>query len=245
MDRQAALLSAADVLLTCAIAGGNMAADGSDASSAAAHSAIITACERCSLAVPCDPVAGAIAPPIKPDEARRWLQLSANAFKAAGWTLEAGRLLLSMGPDLDAGRYWALARRLLHSVQDKASVALVYEHAARQELGLQARISSSGEAAGADAGDQGDADDGAGAKAVVPKGLGGSFMTTSKLLLEALRLYLRSGWYGDCTRMLEAYEGLKPLLKRKEVDEITLVRGWARVQGDFAGGRLVAMDCMK
>jgi hypothetical protein len=54
-------------------------------------------------------VGGAVAPPVTPQEQTMWLRLTVNAFRQAGWQLEAGRLLLSFGPDYEDGR-WVLWR---------------------------------------------------------------------------------------------------------------------------------------
>lgn len=226
LDKQATLVAAADVLLTCAVQGGRMAGSASPHVAAAATAAIQAAAERCGLSVPLEPVQGAVAPPIKPSDALTWLNLASVALRAAGWGLEAARLLLGMGPDADGGSFWNKARRMLHSWPDKAAVAGVYEQAVRQELGLGQRSSSRNTGAAADADAAGDEleKDGAGA-AVLPKGFAGGFLNASRLLQEAFRLYKQSKVYAECTRLLAEYEGLRPLLRHREVDEVTLVSG--------------------
>jgi len=199
-----------------------MASSASPTVAASATAAILAAAERCQLAVPQEPVPGAVAPPMKSKEAVHWIRLAANAFKTAGWKLEAGRLLLGMGPDAGEGSFWRQARKWLQECPDKAAVAAVYEQAARQELRLE---DSSGDkegdgAAMLEAGTEAEAD---GVGAVVPKGFGGGFLSASRLLHDAFKLQLRLNHFDECRRLLAEYEGLQPLLRRKEVDEITLV----------------------
>jgi hypothetical protein len=116
-------------------------------------------------------------------------------------------------------RYWTLSKRLLKESDDKAAVADILEHTARQEMGLpgrtSARTSSDGSAA---------ADTGAGRAAVVPAGLHDSFMAASKLLREALDMHKQAGRWSECWRLLSDYEGLRPLMRDQELDTITLVR---------------------
>jgi hypothetical protein len=201
-----------------------MAASSDAATVALARRTILTACEGCGLAVASEPVPGAIAPPMRPDEARRWLHLAANAFKAAGWALEAGQLLLSMGPERDGGRYYDAAKRLLHAVADKAAVAQVYERAGLQQMGLSSG-GSAGAAQGGTAAESWDA-------ATPAAGSGSSgFLSASKLLHDALRLYVTAGCVDDAWRLLQQHEGLTRLLRDKEVDDIALVGRHAREHG--------------
>lgn len=105
--RQATLLSAADVLLTCAVHGGALAAaqqSDTGAVSKASLAAISATAERAGLPVPSSAVEGVVAPPVTPAEQLMWLRLAANAFRQAGWQLEVGRLLLAFGPDFEEGR---------------------------------------------------------------------------------------------------------------------------------------------
>lgn len=232
LDRRSALLAAADVLLSCAVHGGSMAGSADKRVVQDAHAAILTAAERCGLSVPEEPVSGAVAPPIKPPEQSQWLKLAAHSLKLAGWRLQAGQLLLGLGPDADGGNFWRAARKILREADDKAEVAKIYEQAARQELQLTTAGGTSHGGSSADApgsSTQGDKD-AAGAMlveaagAAVPKGLlGGSFLSASRLLHDAYKLHLALGRYGECRRLLMQYEGLKPLLKPREVDEFTLV----------------------
>eukprot|EP00775_Hariotina_reticulata_P001454 gene1454-1796_t len=190
------------------------------------------------------PVESPVAPPLTPLEQLAWLKLAANAFKAAGWVLEAGQLLLGLGPELDGGKWLAVARKLLKSAANKSGVALMYEQAARQELGL-GRISHPGakastnsrgavdDAANAGAHDASQAeqtepadDQAAAAKAyAMAVGLGGmhgSFLTASKLLREALAMYQADEKWADCWRLVNEYEGLRQTLKKEQCDNITL-----------------------
>lgn len=208
--RQAMLLAAADVLLTCAVQGATLANRRSADAAAAAIAAITAAAQRAGVPVPQQEVENAVQPPLTPKEQMSWLRLAANAFKAAGRVLEAGKLLLGFGPDIEDGRYWQVAKKLLTSLSNEnAAVAAVFEDAARQELGLgrSSRSSGSGETG----------------PAAAAEGVHGSFLSASRLLREALALYKQAGMWGDCWRLLNEYEGLRPLLKQKAVDEITLV----------------------
>lgn len=202
-----------------------MASSASTTVAASATAAILAAAERCQLAVPQEPVPGAVAPPMKPKEAVHWIRLAANAFKTAGWKLEAGWLLLGMGPDAGEGSFWRQARKWLHECPDKAAVAAVYEQAARQELWLEDSSGDKEDAGTAmlEAGTEAEAE-AEGGGAVVPKGFGGGFLSASRLLHDALKLQLQEKRFDECRRLLAEYEGLQPLLRRKEVDEITLVR---------------------
>jgi hypothetical protein len=117
--RREVLLSAADVLLTCAVTGGMMSAlrtpahhtrsagvqADSDSAAAAHLAAIAAAAKRANLPEASHDVEGAVAPPVTPQEQTMWLRLTVNAFRQAGWQLEAGQLLLSFGPDYEDGRY--------------------------------------------------------------------------------------------------------------------------------------------
>jgi hypothetical protein len=237
LDKKHTLLATADVLLTCAVQGGLMAGSASTQVAASASAKIQTAAARCGLPVPQESVAGAVAPPINDKEAVQWLKLSANALKAAGWKLQAGQLLLTMGPDLDRGSFRRSARRLLmYECEDREAVAKVLEAVARQELGRDSGTDSNveavpGEAAAADADTDSDAEadaDAAGSP-VVPRGFSQGFLFASKLLLDAYKIHLAHRKYDKCRRMLQQYEGLESLLDKREVDEVTLV-------GLFCGG---------
>lgn len=243
--RQSVLLTSADVLLTCAVQGGQMAKEQADDAAKASAAAVTAAAERCGVPVPQQPVESPVAPPLTPLEQLAWLKLAANAFKAAGWVLEAGQLLLGLGPELDGGKWLAVARKLLKSAADKSAVALMYEQAARQELGL-GRISHPGAKASTDK--RGTVDDAANAGAddasqteqtepaddqaaaakayAMAVGLGGmhgSFLTASKLLREALVMYQADNKWADCWRLVNEYEGLRQTLKKEQCDNITLV----------------------
>lgn len=117
--RREVLLSAADVLLTCAVIGGMLSAThtalaSSTSAAAATHLAeIAAAAQRAGLPAARQDVEGAVAPPVTPQEQGMWLRLTVNAFEQAGWQLEAGRLLLSFGPDYEDGRWGAGLRFLL------------------------------------------------------------------------------------------------------------------------------------
>lgn len=124
-----------------------------------------------------------------------------------------------------ASRFWNTAKRLLKmhaerggdradSAATLAAIATVLENTARQEMGL-------GMVSSADAAKQGSGNEVA--KPAIPAGLHGSFVAASRLLKEALEMNKKAGRWSECWRMLSDYEGLKPLLKDKEVDEYTLV----------------------
>jgi len=192
--------------------------------------------------VPQQRVEGHVAPPLAPMEQLAWLKLAANAFKAAGWILEAGQLLLGLGPELDGGKWLAIARKLLKSASDKSAVAHMYEQAARQELGLGrmahpgAKTSSDARSAGEGASasqpvqhNLADDDQNAAAKATAAAvglgGMHGSFLTASKLLREALSVYQADKKWADCWRLVSGYEGLRQTLKKEQCDTIALVGG--------------------
>ena len=196
-------------------------------------------------------VEGAVAPPLTPNEQLRWLRLAARAFQRADWKLQAGQVLLGLGPEC-----WGQAKKLLRSSGDQAAVAAMFEEVARQELGLGTRRRSeqggfggsgdgrSGTTAGAgsweDAADAAAAGEVAGGKAVgglMPFGMaGGSFLSASRLLREAFNQYAAAHKFEECWRMLQSYEGLRPLLPRKGVDDIILVRG-----GEARGVKISSM----
>lgn len=216
--RQTVLLAAADVLLTSAVQGGTLANPKSADDATAAVAAITTAAQRAELPVPMQEVEDAVKPPPTPTEQKTWLRLAANAFRAGGRSLEAGRLLLGFGPDIEDGRYWQAAKKLLRSVSHETTeVAAVFEDAARQELGL-GRSSQDGTSGG-----EQEPDAAVGSTVEGAEGLHGSFLSASRLLREALAIYQQAGMWDGCWRLLNEYEGLRPLLKPKTVDEITLV----------------------
>lgn len=218
-------VATADVLLNCAVHGGSLASSMDQRVVGPATAAILAAAEACGLSVPEEPVPGAVAPPIKPQEVTHWLKLAARAYKEAGWRLQAGQLLLGMGADADGGDHWRTARQILRFAEDKAEVARIYEQAARQEL--QPTSSRSAQGLGPDSTQGADAEAAVLAEAAgsaVPKGLlGGSFLSASRLLHDAYRLWLALGRFDECRRLLQQYEGLKPLLKGRELDELTVV----------------------
>lgn len=214
LDRKEALVAAADVLLTCAVEGGNMARSAAPQVAARTRAALLAAAERSGLSVPQEPVVGAVTPPITSPEAVRWLQLSARAFKAAGWKLQAGQLLLGLGPDADSGSYRRAARRLLQECEEKKEVARIYEAVARQEMGL----SASG-----DAGTDAEAAGPVSSRAVVPKGVSAGFAASSRLLLDAWRIHLSLADYDKCRQLWQQWPGLKSLHKEREIDEFNMV----------------------
>jgi hypothetical protein len=215
LDRREALVAAADVLLTCAVEGGNMARSAAPEVAARTRAALLAAAERSWLSVSPEPVVGAVAPPITSPEALRWLQLSARAFKAAGWKLQAGQLLLGLG-DEDGGIHRRAARRLLQECEEKREVARIYEAVARQEMGL----SASGDDAGTDA----EAAGSGSSRAVVPKGVSAGFAASSRLLLDAWRIHLSLADYDKCRQLWQQWPGLKSLHKEREIDEFNMVR---------------------
>jgi hypothetical protein len=265
---QAVLVAAADALLTCAVIGaltrnqqpllmppaaaaavaGGKSEGGVDATAAATTAATLNGmptAARAALAaavragvIPELHVEGAVAPPLTPNEQLRWLRLAARAFQRADWKLQAGQVLLGLGPES-----WGQAKKLLKSSGDQAAVAAMFEEVARQELGLGARRTSDqgstvATAAGSTtAGTWEDAADGAASTpsavgeagrlggGLMPFGnAGGSFLSASRLLREAFSQYAAAHEYEECWRMLQSYEGLRPLLPRKGVDDIILVR---------------------
>lgn len=216
LERKQALVAAADVLLTCAVEGGNMARSAAPQVAARTRAALLAAAERSGLSVPQEPVAGAVAPPITLPEAVRWLQLSARAFKAAGWKLQAGQLLLGLGPNADNGSYRRAAHRLLQECEEKKEVARIYEAVARQEMGL----SASG-----DTGTDAEAVGSGSSLAVVPKGVSAGFAASSRLLLDAWRIHLSLADYDKCRQLWQQWPGLKSLHKEREIDEFNMVRG--------------------
>jgi len=180
-----------------------------------ATAAIQAAAERCGLAVPLNAVPGAVAAPITSEEAMKWLSLAARAFDAAGCKIEAGRLLLGMGPAAGGGNFLRLARKLLLDgcrVDEAARVLVagMFEEAAQRELSQEGSHSARDPVHGSSSAGQ-------------PAEAGGA-VPASRLLHDAFQLHLKSKQYDECKRLLQQYPYLQRALPPKSRDDVELVR---------------------
>lgn len=211
-ERQEVLAPIAHQLLACAIQGGL----GHAGAAAAAASLLGPASGSSSkpLIEPLD-VPGAVAPPLTPAEQTSWLKLAAQVLQKAGWPLEAGRVLLVMGPE-----HVPAARRVLSTVP-KAEAARLYEQMVRAEL-LGAAAGDNRTTSGSSSTDASNTNAVPGGN-IAPLQLQGSFMAAAAALKEAFCLYRDGGEPAECWRLLQEYQPLRDVLPPDDQDRALLV----------------------
>jgi hypothetical protein len=150
-----------------------------------------------------------VAPPLTPAEQTGWLKLAAQVLQKAGWPLEAGRVLLVMGPE-----HVPAARRVMSTVP-KAEAARLYENMVRAELlGSAAADNTTASGSGSSSTNSGE---------IRPLQLQGSFMAAAAALKEAFCLYRDGGEPGECWRLLQEYQPLQDVLPPDDQDRALLV----------------------